>query len=65
MYKLNRLQLKQLADFTSNLSLVFFATVVGPLFSISGAIDPFLVGFWYTYHGSFITNKFVVIERHT
>lgn len=31
--KLNDTQLKQLADFTSNLSLVFFASVLTPMFS--------------------------------
>ncbi len=31
--KLNENQLKQLADFASNLSLVFFATAIAPIFT--------------------------------
>lgn len=33
MYKLNDIQIKQLAEFTSNLSLVFFTTIVTQVFS--------------------------------
>lgn len=33
MYKLNRDQVKQLAEFSSNLGLVFAASVISPLFS--------------------------------
>ena len=33
MVRLNDNQLKQLADFTSNLGLVFLATVITPLFT--------------------------------
>lgn len=32
MVKLNEAQLKQLAEFTSSLSILFFGTVVGPIF---------------------------------
>ena len=39
MIRLNNDQLKQLAEFTSNLSLVFIATVITPLFSKIDAIS--------------------------
>lgn len=38
-FRLNQEQLKQLADFASNLSLVFLAGVVAPIFSNSRAIE--------------------------
>lgn len=38
MIRLNDVQLKQLADFASNMGIVFLATVITPLFSgIEGA----------------------------
>lgn len=42
MVKLNDEQLKQLAQFSSNLSIVFFATAVGPIFSVD-VVDPFMI----------------------
>lgn len=33
MGKLNENQLKQLADFTANLGLIFFATIIAPVFA--------------------------------
>lgn len=42
MFDFNKDQLKQLADFTSNLSLVFLATVFTPVFSTVEAVNPFL-----------------------
>lgn len=41
--KLKDSQLKQLADFTSNLSLVFFASVLTPMFSGVDTINLFSV----------------------
>ena len=41
MGKLNDNQLKQVAEFLSNLSLVFFAVVVAPIFSKIDTVDPF------------------------
>ena len=41
--KLNENQLKQLAEFTSNLGLVFFATVVTPVAAGAGKINPFMI----------------------
>ena len=43
MPKLNDNQLKQLADFTSNLGLVFFATAVTPVFSTIDNVNPFVI----------------------
>ena len=39
MLSLNEDQLKQLAEFSSNLGLVLFATVIAPLFSNIANID--------------------------
>lgn len=39
MVKLNNDQLKQLAEFTSNLALLFAAIVVTPLFSDSRSVN--------------------------
>ena len=43
MYRLNSDQLKQLADFTSNLSLVFFTSVIAPTFSEVDNVNPFMI----------------------
>jgi hypothetical protein len=43
MPKLNDNQLKQLADFTSNLSLVFFTTVIAPVFSEIDRVNPLMI----------------------
>ena len=43
MPKLNDNQLKQLADFTSNLGLVFFATAITPVFSEFDKVNPFMI----------------------
>lgn len=44
MIRLNADQLKQFAEFMSNLGLAFFATAVGPpLFTPIDRIDPFMI----------------------
>ena len=43
MPKLNDAQLRQLAEFTSNLSLVFLASVIAPLFSNIDSVNIFSV----------------------
>lgn len=42
-FRLNKNQLKQLAEFTSNLSLVFFATAAAPIFSQVERINVYMV----------------------
>lgn len=43
MAKLNDEQLKQLAEFTSNASILFLGTSVGPVLTPIGRADPFMV----------------------
>lgn len=43
MFRLNDNQLKQLAEFVSNLSLIFFASVITPLFSEIDKLTVFTV----------------------
>lgn len=43
MVKLNDNQLKQLAEFTSNLSILFLGSVVGPVFSPIENINSFML----------------------
>ena len=40
---LNNSQLDRLSEFTANLSLLFFASLVMPVFGIDG-VDPFMIG---------------------
>lgn len=42
MITLNDNQLKQLAEFTSNLGLVFFATVITPIVTVD-QVNPFMI----------------------
>lgn len=41
--KLNRNQLKQLSGFTSDLSIVFFATVITPVFADPKSMNPLII----------------------
>lgn len=43
MMKFNENQLKQLAEFTANLGLAFFATVVIPTFVAIDKLNPFMI----------------------
>lgn len=43
MERLNDNQLKQLADFSSNLSILFLGSVVGPIFSPVENINSFML----------------------
>ena len=43
MPKLNNAQLKQLADSTSNLGVVLFATIVTPIFASIDKINPYMI----------------------
>ena len=60
--KLTENQLKQLADFTSNLSLVFFASVLTPLFSNVDSINIFNV-LWGTALGLLSIFSSLIILR--
>jgi len=41
--KFNKDQLRQLAEFSSNLSILFFGSSIGPIFYPIEKIDPFMV----------------------
>ena len=43
MVRLNDKQLKQLAEFSSNLSILFFGSSIGPIFYPLEKVDPFMV----------------------
>lgn len=61
MPKLNDAQLKQLAGSTANIGIVFFATVIGPVFTAVDKVNPFmlLLGLGLT-AGSIVISLFIL-----
>ena len=64
MLELNDIQLKQLADFCSNLSLVFIAsTVIAPIFAGAELIDFPAVIWGLVLSGAFLLSSMLILKE--
>ena len=64
MSELNGFQLKQLADFCSNLSLIFIATtVIAPIFADPYTIDLYTLTWGLALSGAFLLSSMLILKN--
>lgn len=63
MLKLNKKQAQQLAEFTANLGIVFFASVITPLFTTVDTVNLLSVLFGLGATGFSLTLSLLLLKR--
>lgn len=66
MPKLNDNQLEQLAEFMSNLGLVFLATAITPVFSEVDKVNPFMIALGLLLTAGFLVASLLILggDKH-